>query len=157
MLTDRGDFTQPTRVSWADGTFALGGDPQPTDLDGTGLWIIPGVVDAHLHAAWHEFAASDRESADPEHVRLATAAALARTLAAGVTSVRDAGGLTAAALRGVPGARGLVCSSRCLLLIVLRPTRPGVLLRLLSTHLRRGHGGSSLSQPRGSLPRHPPS
>ena len=103
-LRGDGDFSAPTRVSWADGRFALGGEPQPGDLDGADLWLIPGLVDAHLHAAWHAFDASDRLALSTDATQRATAKTLARTLAAGVTSVRDAGGLDAAALAMVPEA-----------------------------------------------------
>lgn len=90
-----GSFGLPVRVEWAEGRFRLGGQQRETDLDGSGLWMIPGIVDAHLHAAWHEFDAADRARADPESTRAAVADTLARTLAAGVTTIRDAGGLTA--------------------------------------------------------------
>lgn len=103
-LQDDGDFSAPTRVSWAHGRFALGGETQPTDLDGSDFWLIPGLVDTHLHAAWHAFDASDRVAMSTETVQRATADALARTLAAGVTSVRDAGGLDVATLELVPEA-----------------------------------------------------
>lgn len=97
-----GRFSAPARVAWADGRLALGGEPRADDLDGSGHWLIPGLVDTHLHAAWHAFDASDRERLGPERTLELTAAALRRTLAAGVTSVRDAGGLTADALAAIP-------------------------------------------------------
>lgn len=103
VMAEDGSFTRPTRAGWADGRFRIGGVQEPTDLDGTGLWMIPGLVDAHLHAAWQEFDAADRARADPESTRSAIADVLARTLAAGVTTIRDAGGLTEAMLRGIPG------------------------------------------------------
>ena len=97
-----GDFAAPGRVSWQSGRFALGGTPAVEDLDGTGLWLIPGIVDTHLHAAWHAFDAADRAREDPAVVRAQTAEALARTLAAGITSVRDAGGLDSQTLASLP-------------------------------------------------------
>ena len=104
VLREDGDFSAPTRVSWADGRFGLGGESQPEDLDGAGFWLIPGLVDTHLHAAWHAFDAADRLAMSADDAQRATAETLACTLAAGVTSVRDAGGLDAATLALVPEA-----------------------------------------------------
>ncbi len=115
VLDDRGDFSAPRRVSWAGGRFELAGasetrspetrDLEARDLGAEELWLIPGLVDAHLHAAWHAFDAADRERLSPDQTHVATAEALMRTLRAGVTSVRDAGGLTAEALERIPEAR----------------------------------------------------
>ncbi|QIK63929.1 amidohydrolase family protein [Leucobacter viscericola] len=102
VMGDDGSFSAPTRVSWANGRFELGGDPEATDLDGSRLWMIPGFVDTHLHAAWQQFDAADRANADPEATQQAIAEGLRRTLEAGVTTVRDAGGLTEEMLRGIP-------------------------------------------------------
>ncbi|UOR00990.1 amidohydrolase family protein [Leucobacter allii] len=109
ILDDVGGFAPPGRVSWAGGRFALGegsarADPEP-ELDGSGLWMIPGLVDAHLHAGWHAFDAAERARLGAERTRRATADGLARTLASGVTSIRDAGGLDAGLLAGIPSAR----------------------------------------------------
>ena len=75
-------------------------------LQASGLWVIPGIVDAHTHLAWHAFEASERED-DRERVIDATAASLLATLRTGVTQVRDAGGYdrevaAAIAARDVP-------------------------------------------------------
>ncbi|PRI11300.1 hypothetical protein B4915_10695 [Leucobacter massiliensis] len=102
VLDARGGFGAPRRVGWRDGVFALDGLPQADDLDGSGLWLIPGLVDAHLHASWHAFGASEREELDAARTRELTAAGLRRTLAAGFTSARDAGGLDPAELSGIP-------------------------------------------------------
>ena len=110
VLTSGGDFTPPMPVSWASGRFALGGDgapraggsaigePAPAEARRMhGAWLIPGLVDAHVHASWHAFDAADRARLDSDATQRATAAALARTVRAGITSLRDAGGLTPAA------------------------------------------------------------
>ena len=102
VLDERGGFRPGVRVAWGGGRFRLGGAARPGDLDGSELWMIPGLVDAHLHASWHAFDAADRARLAPEETRAATAAALARTLRAGVTSIRDAGGLDPAALASIP-------------------------------------------------------
>lgn len=101
-LREDGDFSAPMRVNWDGGRFTLGGNPQPGDLDGAGLWMIPGLVDTHLHAAWHAFDAADRAHPQSSTAQEASVAALGRTLAAGVTSVRDAGGLDASTLALAP-------------------------------------------------------
>jgi imidazolonepropionase-like amidohydrolase len=103
-------------VSWADGRFALGGGDRGGDrrgaragdrageLDGSGLWMIPGLVDAHLHAGWQAFDAEDRARLGGDRTRGLVAAALRRTLASGFTSVRDAGGLDAEQFAAIPPA-----------------------------------------------------
>src|SRR5262245_19925146 len=74
--------------------------PQPSGaevIDGAGLTILPGLIDTHDHLASHGYALSRRwgleEPASTAHLR--TAAVLRRTLAAGYTTIRDAGGLDA--------------------------------------------------------------
>lgn len=109
ILDERGGFTAPCRVSWGAGVFSLGGRERETDLAPTSwgadeLWLIPGLVDAHLHAAWHAFDADDRARLSEAQTLAATERALALTLAAGFTSARDAGGLAADALRTIPSA-----------------------------------------------------
>ncbi|MFA5608390.1 MAG: amidohydrolase family protein [Leucobacter sp.] len=104
VLDANGTFGSPTSVAWESGRFELGetgvqagGAGTVTDgtvIDGSGLWMIPGLVDAHAHIAWHAFDAEDRECFTEEDQRLLTRAALARNLAAGFTSVRDGGGIT---------------------------------------------------------------
>ncbi|TDP90860.1 imidazolonepropionase-like amidohydrolase [Leucobacter luti] len=113
LLDASGGFTPPSRIAWTDGCFthATAGPVEtagqrPSELDGTGLWLIPGLVDAHVHAAWHAFDAADRDLPSAIATRRATAHGLAQTLAAGITSVRDAGGLSAPELAQIPaGAR----------------------------------------------------
>ena len=92
-------FGEPTRVSWENGTFAVGGEIDATDLDGRDLYLVPGLVDAHAHVAWHAFNESDREQATPEQQNRATHEVLTRMLHTGFTSVRDAGGFDPALLR----------------------------------------------------------
>jgi len=69
-------------------------DARHLDLDGR--WLMPGVVDCHSHITWNDFHTEDRESATESDRRAATLTALDSTLAAGVTSLRDAGGADAA-------------------------------------------------------------
>lgn len=102
ILDKSGDFGSPARVSWAGGRFALGGEDRVEDLDGAGLWMIPGLVDAHLHAGWQAFDAEDRARLGEERTRELIAAGLRRTLASGFTGVRDAGGLDPERLGAIP-------------------------------------------------------
>ncbi|GAB2567778.1 amidohydrolase family protein [Leucobacter ruminantium] len=111
-LDERGDFGAPVDVSWASGRFRIGASAEPApgsgiahgsdEIDGTGLWMIPGLVDAHAHLAWHAFDAADRALLSESETAAATDAALARLLAAGFTSVRDAGGLAPSHRPGNP-------------------------------------------------------
>lgn len=96
-------FTAPERVSWDRGNFLtpVFGDTrapeaarEAREIDGTGLWLVPGLVDAHLHAGWQAFSEEDRERLGQERARELISRGLARTLASGFTSVRDAGGLS---------------------------------------------------------------
>ncbi|WP_075201401.1 amidohydrolase family protein [Leucobacter japonicus] len=102
VFTEAGGFTAPMRVSWESGRFSLG-EAAHRELTGSpvtgadrrldGAWLLPGLVDAHVHAAWHAFDAADRARLSSVDTRRLTAAGLDRTLRAGFTSVRDAGGL----------------------------------------------------------------
>ncbi|QZY53418.1 amidohydrolase family protein [Leucobacter tenebrionis] len=69
------------------------------------MWLIPGLVDAHLHAAWHAFDAEDRARMTESETLAATERGLASTLAARFTSARDAGGLDASTLAAIPSSR----------------------------------------------------
>lgn len=93
-------FSAPTHVDWVKGRFVNAAIAEgtaraadPAYLDGTGLWLIPGLVDAHLHAGWQAFDASDRECMSEPRTTELIEQGLQRTLAAGFTSARDAGGL----------------------------------------------------------------
>lgn len=120
VMDAHGGFSALQRVCWHEGRFTAVGDAahvarsedlgSAADASGTAAaaqiptdagWIMPGLVDAHLHAGWHAFDAADRARVGDEDTHRATADALARTLRAGVTSVRDAGGLTIAALERI--------------------------------------------------------
>ncbi len=76
------------KVSWPSGAEVI---------DAAGLTILPGLIDTHDHLASHGYALGRRwgleEPASTSHLR--TAAVLRQTLAAGYTTIRDAGGLDA--------------------------------------------------------------
>lgn len=61
---------------------------------GENLWITPGVIDLHTHMAWTDFDHDDQLKREPQEVEELQARAFEATLRTGVTTVRDAGGLT---------------------------------------------------------------
>lgn len=63
-----------------------------TELDGRGLWLMPGIVDSHTHVTWNDFDAADRAARSDAEQEAATSATLRAMLASGVTRARDAGG-----------------------------------------------------------------
>jgi imidazolonepropionase-like amidohydrolase len=65
-------------------------------VDGRELWVIPGIRDVHVHIAWSDFHAEDRSRRTASEQQGLTHTALAATLRAGVTSIRDGGGAPAA-------------------------------------------------------------
>jgi imidazolonepropionase-like amidohydrolase len=76
------------------------GGPPPAGhevIDATGLTVLPGLIDCHDHLAFHGYELAARwglsEPASTRNVR--TARVIEQTLAAGYTTVRDAGGLDA--------------------------------------------------------------
>ncbi|MDO3413028.1 amidohydrolase family protein [Saccharibacillus sp. CPCC 101409] len=72
-------------------------DPAAEIVDGSELWITPGLIDLHTHMAWTDFDHADQDKRDPAEVEAMQARAFEATLRTGVTTVRDAGGLTPAA------------------------------------------------------------
>ncbi|GGH38552.1 amidohydrolase family protein [Paenibacillus segetis] len=57
------------------------------------LWISPGIIDLHTHLAWTDFDHDDQLKRDELEIEAMQAQAFEATLRAGVTTVRDAGGL----------------------------------------------------------------
>ena len=91
-----GSFGGPVDVSVIDGRIAgLGRGLRPAAgqprLDGSGLWLLPGIFDCHLHAGLASFDQLELLRTPISRRVLETAHTLRRTLAAGVTFVRDAG------------------------------------------------------------------
>jgi imidazolonepropionase-like amidohydrolase len=79
-------------------TSGAGGPPAAHEvIDATGLTVLPGLIDCHDHLAFHGYELAARwglsEPASTRNVR--TARVIEQTLAAGYTTVRDAGGLDA--------------------------------------------------------------
>ncbi|WP_172195849.1 amidohydrolase family protein [Saccharibacillus qingshengii] len=63
------------------------------EVDGTDLWISPGLIDLHTHMGWTDFDHADQAKRDSAEVEAMQADAFEATLRTGVTTVRDAGGL----------------------------------------------------------------
>lgn len=108
VMNEQGGFGAPTRVHWGGGQFEFGGEPEAADLDGRGLFLTPGLVDAHAHVAWHAFDAADRDELTRSEQDAATLNVLQLMLREGFTRVRDAGGLRPSLLRhfGAAGRAG---------------------------------------------------
>ena len=100
VMGPTGEFDRATDISVSDGLISAVGaglplDDDVPDVDLAGVWVMPGVVDTHLHAVTHSFDGWEQLST-PYSYRIAeTLSALRHTLRAGVTVVRDAGGLDA--------------------------------------------------------------
>jgi imidazolonepropionase-like amidohydrolase len=64
-------------------------------IDAAGLTVLPGLIDCHDHLAFHGYELASRWGlSEPSSTRsLRTARVIERTLEAGYTTVRDAGGL----------------------------------------------------------------
>ncbi|MGH3194846.1 MAG: metal-dependent hydrolase family protein [Streptosporangiaceae bacterium] len=106
-----GSFTGPVDVSVVGGRVAgVGCGLRPARdqprLDGHGLWLLPGIFDCHLHVGLASFDQLELMRTPISRRVLETAHTLRRTLAAGVTFVRDAG-IADAGVRDA-GAAGLV-------------------------------------------------
>lgn len=95
-----GTLTGPSHVLVKDGLIDSVTSESPavsegaTVIDGTGKTLIPGLIDAHWHAAFASIPLNDAMTADPGYVHLVAGRGATETLLRGFTSVRDAGGPT---------------------------------------------------------------
>lgn len=111
VLDERGSFGAPVDIAWSDGRFvdaagvlrepSAGAGAGAAVIDGSGRWLIPGLVDAHTHAAWQAFDAAERDSIPAAEAVELTRDALRAMLLRGATSVRDAGGLRLDTVRAI--------------------------------------------------------
>ncbi len=120
-LGPTGSFEGPVDVVVREGSIeAVGRRPaagrDALGIDGAGLWLMPGMVDCHLHAGIPTYDALELLHTPISRRVLETAAILRRTLEAGVTSVRDAGGVDAGVRDAV--AAGLVPGPRLQVAVV---------------------------------------
>lgn len=105
-LDESGSFSDATDVAVVDGTIAAVGPgvatpPGAAQVDGDGLWLMPGVFDCHTHLGMSTGDTMVNLETPITLRTLKTAANLQATLAAGVTHARDAGGVDAGLRMGV--------------------------------------------------------
>jgi imidazolonepropionase-like amidohydrolase len=105
-LDESGSFSDATDVAVVGGVIeAVGpGARTPVDavqVDGAGLWLMPGVFDCHTHLGMSTGDTLANLQTPITLRTLRTAANLQATLAAGVTHARDAGGVDAGVRMGV--------------------------------------------------------
>lgn len=101
-------------------TCAYGDWPADAEIiDVSGKTILPGLIDVHDHLAMHGYDLARRWGIDePQTTRtLRTAKVLEQTLAAGYTTVRDAGGLDAGFKRAID--EGLIVGPRLVVSLVI--------------------------------------
>jgi imidazolonepropionase-like amidohydrolase len=124
-LDASGSFTDAVDVAVADGIVtavrpvarSMPAPPGARQVDAAGLWLMPGVFDCHVHVGMSTTDTLENLRTPSSLRTLATARNLRATLAAGVTHVRDAGGVDA----GVRAAleRGLVDGPQLQVAIVM--------------------------------------
>jgi imidazolonepropionase-like amidohydrolase len=101
VLNERGEFDEGLDVLVRDGVIADVGRNVDADVDNAavvdaaGQWLMPGVFDCHAHPAMWSRDELELLRTPVTEWTLAAAASLERTLNAGVTFVRDAGGADA--------------------------------------------------------------
>ena len=111
VLDQGGGFTGPLDIAVDDGVVTQVGRDLRSDAqsyDFRGLWVMPGMVDCHLHAIATSLDTMEMLRTPLSERVLDAAGILRRSLEAGVTFARDAGGIDAgvrnAVQRGhVPG------------------------------------------------------
>jgi imidazolonepropionase-like amidohydrolase len=121
VLDVDGGFSDERDVSVVDGRVAtvgrslIGGHGPSFDLDGR--WLSPGIFDCHAHVAMSSMDPLELLRTPITMWSLEAARNLRRTLEAGVTSVRDAGGADAGIRDAVD--RGIVSGPRLQISVVL--------------------------------------
>ncbi len=81
------------RISWVGPAAAVEAPPDRVEIDATGLTIMPGLIDCHDHMVHTGFDLMQRASSPLSLTMMRIADNLRVTLEAGITTVRDAGGL----------------------------------------------------------------
>ncbi len=98
MLDEGGGFTERCDVEVADGVVVRVGRDLRSEAeshDFRGLWVLPGMVDCHLHAIATSLDTMELLRTPLSERVLEAASVLRRSLEAGVTYARDAGGIDA--------------------------------------------------------------
>lgn len=119
VLDQSGGFTGPLDVAVRRGRIdaveaRLPRQADARDIDASGLWLLPGMFDCHVHVDMPTFDAGELAGMPAELRAGETGQALRRTLCSGVTSLRDAGGAAeglrqVAALGAPPAPRLQLC------------------------------------------------
>jgi imidazolonepropionase-like amidohydrolase len=93
VMRPDGSFARRDLTLDGDRIVALDAVPDAeTTIDARGSWVVPGIVDCHVHLAWSDFHERDRRRRTASERATQQRTALLSTLRAGVTSARDAGG-----------------------------------------------------------------
>jgi len=87
-----GDGFDARDVHIVDGRVAETGDPDARQLDGTGRWLVPGLIDAHFHAYATSMDGLENERGPLSYAAINGATRLAKALQRGFTTVRDVAG-----------------------------------------------------------------
>ena len=106
VLEEDGGFSAPTTVVVKDGVVAAAGEGVRSvagapEYDLQGLWLMPGVFDCHGHVGLSTVDPGELLRTPESYQVLEAAANLGKTLDAGVTFVRDLGGIDAGVKRAV--------------------------------------------------------
>jgi imidazolonepropionase-like amidohydrolase len=82
---------EPDRVVAVGADVAGAADVSATTIDATGLTVLPGLIDAHVHCTFDDVASNDELffHREPTVAALSTARNLEKVLRAGVTSIMD--------------------------------------------------------------------
>ncbi len=116
MLDGRGGSRPDVTVTVSGGRItAVGAATGPATYDLTGLTLLPGFIDTHVHIGWH-FDANDRYATGPEPADQAVLYAAENawvTMMAGFTTVQSVGAASDKALRDAI-ARGVLPGPRIL-------------------------------------------
>jgi imidazolonepropionase-like amidohydrolase len=115
VLEEDGGFSEETGVLVEDGVvFSIGRSLRPPQdapaYDLRGLWLMPGVFDCHGHVALSTVDTGEMLQTPESYALLETTVNLRKTLDAGVTFVRDVGGVDAGVKRAVDD--GLISGPR---------------------------------------------
>jgi len=109
VLDEGGGFGGPSDIAVDGGVVVAVGREIRSDAqsyDFGGLWVLPGMVDCHLHAIATSLDTMIMLRTPLSERILEATSVLKRTLEAGVTYARDAGGIDAGVRNGV--SRGLI-------------------------------------------------
>ena len=90
-----------TTITSVDAVGDVAPDHDVTSIDGAGRVLMPGLIDAHWHAAFAAVSAQVAMTCDVGYLHLAAGREAGHTLMRGFTTVRDAGGPTFALKRAI--------------------------------------------------------